>query len=41
MLQGADAPITGVVMNAVSQRTSSESFHYYNEYYHYYGPDKK
>jgi capsular exopolysaccharide synthesis family protein len=41
MLQGADAPITGVVMNAVSQRTSSESFHYYTEYYHYYGPDKK
>jgi len=41
MLHGADAPITGVVMNAVSQRTSSESFHYYNEYYHYYGADKK
>jgi len=41
MLQGANAPFTGVVMNAVSPRTSYESYHYYNEYYHYYGEDKK
>lgn len=41
MLQGSNAPFTGVVMNAVSPRTSYESYHYYNEYYHYYGTDKK
>ena len=39
MLSGADAPITGVVMNAVSPRTSYESYHYYNEYYNYYSSD--
>ena len=41
MLKGSNAPFTGVVMNAVSPRTSYESYHYYNEYYHYYGTDKK
>lgn len=41
MLHGTDAPITGVVMNAVSPRTSYESYHYYQEYYHYYGTGKK
>lgn len=41
MLNGADAPITGAVMNAVSPRTSYESYHYYNEYYHYYSSDDK
>jgi len=41
MLNGVNAPFTGVVMNAVSPRTSYESYHYYNQYYHYYGEDKK
>ena len=39
MLEGVNAPITGAIMNAVSPKTSYESYHYYNEYYHYYGKD--
>ena len=39
MLESANAPIAGVIMNAVSPKTSYESYHYYNEYYHYYGKD--
>ena len=39
MLESVNAPIAGVIMNAVSPKTSYESYHYYNEYYHYYGKD--
>ena len=39
MLDSVKANITGVIMNAVSPKTSYESYHYYNEYYHYYGKD--
>jgi len=37
MLESVNAPLAGVIMNAVSPKTSYESYHYYNEYYHYYG----
>ena len=40
MLESVKAPIAGAIMNAVSPKTSYESYHYYNEYYHYYGKDK-
>ena len=39
MLESVNAPIAGAIMNAVSPKTSYESYHYYNEYYHYYGKD--
>ena len=39
MLESVNAPISGVIMNAVSPKTSYESYYYYNEYYHYYGKD--
>ena len=39
MLESVNAPITGAIMNAVSPKTSYESYHYYNEYYHYYGKE--
>ncbi len=41
MLESVNASIAGVIMNAVSPKTSYESYHYYNEYYHYYGKDTK
>ena len=40
-LESVNAPITGVIMNSVSPKTSYESYYYYHEYYHYYGQDKK
>lgn len=40
MFESVNAPIAGVIMNAVSPKTSYESYYYYNEYYHYYGKDK-
>jgi len=39
MLKSVNASIAGAIMNAVSPKTSYESYHYYNEYYHYYGKD--
>ncbi len=39
MLESVNAPIAGAIINAVSPKTSYESYHYYNEYYHYYGKD--
>ena len=39
MLESVNATIAGVIMNAVSPKSSYESYHYYNEYYHYYGKD--
>ena len=39
MLESVNASIAGVIMNAVSPKSSYESYHYYNEYYHYYGKD--
>jgi len=41
MLEGVNAPVAGAIMNAVSPKTSYESYYYYHEYYHYYGKDKK
>ncbi|GAF69595.1 unnamed protein product, partial [marine sediment metagenome] len=40
MLESVNAPIAGAIMNAVSPKTSYESYYYYHEYYHYYGKDK-
>ena len=40
-LESVNAPLAGVVMNAVSPKTSYQSYYYYHEYYHYYGKDKK
>ncbi len=41
MLESVNASIAGASMNAVSPKTSYESYHYYNEYYHYYGKANK
>lgn len=40
LLESVNAPIAGAIMNAVSPKTSYESYYYYHEYYHYYGKDK-
>ncbi len=40
MLENVNAPIAGVIMNAVSPKTSYESYYYYRNYYNYYRDDK-
>jgi len=39
-LRNVNAPIGGVVLNAVTQKSSYGSYYYYYQYYHYYGSDK-
>jgi len=39
-LQNVNAPIGGVVLNAVTHKNSYGSYYYYYQYYHYYGSDK-
>ncbi len=40
MLENVNAPIAGVIMNAVSPKTSYDSYYYYRDYYNYYTNDK-
>ena len=39
-LRNVNAPIGGVVLNAVTKKSSYGSYYYYYQYYHYYGSDK-
>jgi len=39
-LQNVEAPLAGVVMNAVTSKNSYGSYYYYYQYYHYYGDNK-
>ena len=39
-LQNVEAPLGGVVMNAVTSKNSYGSYYYYYQYYHYYGDNK-
>ena len=39
-LSNVDAPIGGIVLNAVTQKNSYGSYYYYYQYYNYYGSDK-
>jgi len=39
-LQNVEAPLGGVVMNAVTSKNSYGSYYYYYQYYHYYGDTK-
>ncbi len=40
-LRNVNAPIGGVVLNAVTQKNSYGAYYYYYQYYHYYGSDKE
>ena len=42
-LKNIDAPLGGIIMNAVTNKTSYGSYYYYyyHQYYHYYGSDKE
>lgn len=40
-LENINAPLGGIIMNAVTNKTSYGSYYYYyQQYYHYYGKDK-
>ena len=39
-LQNIDAPLGGIILNAVTSKNSYGSYYYYYQYYHYYGSDK-
>ncbi len=39
-LQNVEAPLGGIVMNAVTSKNSYGSYYYYYQYYHYYGDQK-
>ena len=39
-LTNVNAPLGGVVLNAVTHKNSYGSYYYYYQYYHYYGSDK-
>ncbi len=40
-LRNVDAPISGVVLNAVTHKNSYGAYYYYYQYYHYYGNEKE
>jgi len=40
-LQNVEAPLGGIVMNAVTSRNSYGSYYYYYQYYHYYSDSDK
>ena len=42
-LKNIDAPVGGIIMNAVTNKSSYGSYYYYyyHQYYHYYGSDKE
>ena len=39
-LQNVEAPLGGIVMNAVTSKNSYGSYYYYYQYYHYYSDQK-
>ena len=39
-LRNVNAPLGGVVLNAVTHKNSYGSYYYYYQYYHYYGSSK-
>ena len=40
-LRNVDAPIGGVILNAVTHKNSYGSYYYYYQYYHYYGSENQ
>ena len=40
-LRNVQAPLGGVILNAVTHKNSYGSYYYYYQYYHYYGSDKE
>ena len=40
-LRNVGAPISGVVLNAVTHKNSYGAYYYYYQYYHYYGNEKE
>jgi len=40
-LQNVEAPLSGIVMNAVTSKNSYGSYYYYYQYYHYYSDSSK
>ena len=40
-LRNVGAPISGVVLNAVTHKNSYGAYYYYYQYYHYYGSEKE
>ena len=40
-LRNVQAPLGGVILNAVTHKNSYGSYYYYYQYYHYYGGDKE
>ena len=41
-LKNIDAPLSGIIMNAVTSKSSYGSYYYYyKQYYHYYGTEKE
>ena len=36
-LRNVNAPLGGVILNAVTSKNSYGSYYYYYQYYHYYG----
>jgi len=40
-LQNVEAPLGGIVLNAVTSKSSYGSYYYYYQYYHYYSDSKK
>ena len=40
-LRNVNAPLGGVILNAVTHKNSYGSYYYYYQYYHYYGSDKE
>ena len=40
-LRNVNAPLGGVILNAVTSQSSYGSYYYYYQYYHYYGNEKE
>jgi len=40
-LQNVEAPLGGIVLNAVTSKSSYGSYYYYYQYYHYYSDNSK
>ena len=40
-LRNVDAPLGGVILNAVTNKNSYGSYYYYYQYYRYYGSEKE
>jgi len=40
-LRNVNAPLGGVILNAVTHKNRYGSYYYYYQYYHYYGSDKE